>query len=144
MSDCKFRKGGKKKYILTQSFMEKLKVKPKKDIFLPYVTYLKSGLMYIPAGYGWDGPSGPAIDTDNFMDGSLIHDMLYQLMREGHLPRTPYRLWADNEMFRQCKKDNMSLARRCWTWLGVRLGGYAAAGGKFTLYERSKGREENA
>jgi hypothetical protein len=64
------------------------------------------------------------------MDGSLVHDLLYQLMREGILQRIPYRLLADNEMFRQCKKDNMSLPRRCWTWLGVRIGGYFAAGGK--------------
>jgi hypothetical protein len=127
MSDCVYEKGGSKKYVLIKAFCTKLKVKPKRSIFLPYCSYLRTGLVYIRKGYEWDGPSGPAIDTDNFMDGSLIHDLLYQLMREGHLPRTPYRLWADNEMFRQCKKDNMSLPRRCWTWLGVRIGGYWSA-----------------
>ncbi len=33
-------------------------------------------------GYAWDGPSGPTIDSKNFMRGSLVHDALYQLMRE--------------------------------------------------------------
>jgi hypothetical protein len=130
MSDCKWKKGGSKKYVLTESFVTKLKFGPPSDIFADYCTFLVSGSMLISVDYEWDGPSGPAIDTDNFMDGSLIHDVLYQMMREERLPRRKYRLKADNEMFRQCKKDNMSMPRRIWTWLGVRLGGYAAAGGK--------------
>ena len=128
MSDCKFRKGGSKKYVLTELYDDRLHFGPKTDIDTGYCVFLRGGRIFINAGYEWDGPSGPAIDTDNFMDGSLVHDVLYQLMREEELkPRWRYRLKADNEMFRQCKKDNMSLPRRCWTWLGVRLGGYFAA-----------------
>jgi hypothetical protein len=36
-------------------------------------------------GYAWNGPSGPTLDTRNFMRGSLVHDALYQLMREGRM-----------------------------------------------------------
>jgi hypothetical protein len=127
VSDCQFKRGGSKKYVLTQTFVSHLKVLPTRDIYCSHSAFLLDGGLVIYKGYEWDGPSGPAIDTDNFMDGSLIHDLLYQLMREGELKRWPYRLQADNEMFRQCKKDNMSLPRRCWTWLGVRMGGYFSA-----------------
>lgn len=127
MSECKFKKGGSKKYILTETYVDTLRVRPKTDISTDYCSFLTDGSLIIYAGYEWDGPSGPAIDTNNFMDGSLVHDLLYQLMREGYLKRWPYRLLADNEMFRQCSKDKMILPRRIWTWLGVRLGGYFSA-----------------
>lgn len=137
MSRCKYIKGGSKKYILTEAFMVTLKSKPKANIFLPYTTFLASGILYIRKGYEWDGPSGPAIDTDNFMDGSLIHDLLYQLMREGHLNRWGWRAKADKEMRRQCKKDGMSLPRRWYTWLGVRIFGFGASGGRLPWQKRN-------
>ena len=130
MSECFYKKGGSKKYVLLELYSDKLHFGPPSNIDADYCVFLRDGSLYINGGYEWDGPSGPAIDTDNFMDGSLVHDVLYQLMREGYLKRWPYRLKADNEMFRQCKKDNMSLPRRCWTWLGVRFGGFWAAGGR--------------
>ena len=40
-----------------------------------------SGFLLLKRGYAWDGPSGPAIHTPNFLRGSLIHDALYQLIR---------------------------------------------------------------
>ena len=46
------------------------------------------GELIIRNGYSWDGPSGPTIDTKNFMQGSLIHDALCQLMREIILPQS--------------------------------------------------------
>jgi hypothetical protein len=128
MSQCVYHKGGSKKYVLDERYVDKLKVKPKFIIHTPYCWFGNSGALHIYEGYEWDGPSGPAIDTDNFMDGSLVHDLLYQLMREGWLkPRWLYRLYADNEMFRQCKKDKMFLPRRIWTWIGVRVGGFWSA-----------------
>jgi hypothetical protein len=128
MSDCVYEKGGSKKYRLLKAHTDKLKCKPKVNIYTPYSSFLRTGFVVIYKGYEWDGPSGPAIDTDNFMDGSLIHDLLYQYMREERLkPRWKWRLWADNEMFRQCKKDKMLLPRRIWTWLGVRIGGFWSA-----------------
>ena len=38
--------------------------------------------LQIHAGYAWDGPSGPVRDTKKTMRASLIHDALYQLLRE--------------------------------------------------------------
>ena len=46
------------------------------------------GILTIKRGYAWDGPSGPTIDTKCVMRGSLIHDALYQLIREGLLPQS--------------------------------------------------------
>jgi hypothetical protein len=128
MSDCVYVKGGSKKYILSARFVEQLNFKPKTTVRTEYILLTSTGLLVIEPWYEWDGPSGPAIDTDNFMDGSLVHDALYDLLRRRLLkPMIWYRLLADNEMFLQCKKDKMSLPRRCWTWLGVRIGGIFAA-----------------
>lgn len=134
MNVVKYKKGGSKKYVLLSLFVTLLKVKPKRNIQLKYASLTKSGTLHIYADYEWDGPSGPAIDTNSFMRGSLVHDLLYQLIREGHLgsgfwSRAWYRLKADNEMFRQCGKGKykMIFPRRCWTWLGVRIGGYWSA-----------------
>jgi hypothetical protein len=60
----------------------------------------------ISKGYAWDGPSGPTIDTGNFMRGSLIHDALYQLMRTGNLP-TSFRERADLLLRKTCIDDGM-------------------------------------
>ena len=43
--------------------------------------------IFFRAGYAWDGPSGPTYDTPDTLVPSLVHDGLYQLMREGVLPR---------------------------------------------------------
>ena len=52
--------------------------------------------MSVQKDYAWDGPSGPTIDTRNSLRASLVHDVLYQAMREGGLPRT-FRRRADLE-----------------------------------------------
>jgi len=63
-----------------------LEVENAKDLGLLGIT--SDGMLKIKTGYSWDGPSWPAIDTKNFMQGSLIHDALYQLMRELVLPQS--------------------------------------------------------
>ena len=67
-------------------------------------------------GYAWDGPSGPTIDTANAMRASLVHDGLYQAMREGWLlPNERNRKAADVEFRRILKEDGMFWVRR-WAW----------------------------
>ena len=83
------------------------------------------GELVIKAGYSWDGPSGPTIDTKNFMQGSLVHDALYQLMREGHIDPSN-RKKAVKILRKICREDDMS---RLGAWLlyrGVRLVGKSA------------------
>ena len=78
------------------------------------------GRCRIRKGYAWDGPSGPTFDTRNFMRGSVVHDALYQLMREEHLNRDDWREAADDELERLCLQDGMSKARAWWVHKGVR------------------------
>jgi len=60
------------------------------------------------------------------MRGSLVHDALYQLMREGALPIV-YREEADRLLRRICIEDGMSRLRAAWVLRGVRLGGASSA-----------------
>lgn len=104
------------------------------DIIEAFYTFGIDGLLTIKAGYAWDGPSGPAIDTRNFMRGSLVHDVLYQMMREGHLPLS-CREQADRILRDICREDGMSAIRAWWVYRGVRFGGGSAAtGDKPVLY----------
>ena len=84
------------------------------------------GKLTIRKGYSWDGPSGPTIDTSNFMPGSLIHDALYQLLREEVLDQT-LRKKADEILRDVCIECGMSKARAWLVYQGVRVGGAAAA-----------------
>lgn len=89
-----------------------------------YLCHVGHALL-IKAGYAWDGPSGPTLDTPSFMRGSLVHDVLYQLMRERQIPRS-FRRDADQILVDICKQDGMSWIRRRWVYAAVRL-----FGGKF-------------
>ena len=129
MSDCVFKRGGPKKYLLIEDFMTTMHFNINDVINSDAITIYENEL-YVFMSYAWDGPSGPAIDTDNFMDGSLVHDALYDLIRQGKLSRRKYRSKADKELRIQCKKDGMSFVRRWYTWGAVRVGGYGASGGK--------------
>ena len=95
------------------------------DIALPerivseYIVLAVDGVMMIKKGYCWDGPSGPALDTKNFMQGSLVHDALYELMRKGLLDQK-WREQADRELQRICIEDGMSKLRAWWVYRAVR------------------------
>ncbi len=61
------------------------------------------------------------------MRGSLVHDALYQLMREGELDYETYREPADRLLQSMCKEDGMSSIRAWWVYKGLRIGGDPAA-----------------
>jgi hypothetical protein len=73
------------KYLLMKSVTFFTDVYPSQAIQTPFICLDSDGTLTIKRGYAWDGPSGPTVDTRNFMRGSLAHDSLYQMMREGHL-----------------------------------------------------------
>lgn len=83
-----------------------------------WVKIYPNGLVSISKGYAWDGPSGPTIDTKGFMRASLVHDALYQLMREGFLDEK-WKDEADNTLKRICKEDGMSDFRAWYVHLAV-------------------------
>lgn len=77
------------------------------DTQIDWISLNTDGEIFIREGYAWDGPSGPTVDTPDFMRGSLVHDALYQLMRENKIPLTCRDL-ADQELRDICIEDGMS------------------------------------
>ena len=114
------------KYQLAEDFNVKVDVFPPELIWNKYISLDARGYMVINAGYAWDGPSGPTIDTKTFMRGALIHDALYQLMREDRLSQA-WRERVDKELRRFCIIDGMWKARAWWVYKGVRFGGLKSA-----------------
>lgn len=109
-----------------------------------YITLELDGAITIKEGYAWDGPSGPTIDSKDFMRGSLVHDSLYQLIREGHLPES-LRDNADRILRRHCEEDGMWSVRAWWVYTAVRKFGKDAvgkAGRHPTLYAPEKPKKE--
>ena len=107
-----------------------------------YVSIDAEGLLTIAAGYAWDGASGPAFNDPSFVRPSLVHDALYQLIREGVLPRTA-REFADRLLGEMLRDDMRTIADRhpfylrwplkalsavrpLWVEAAVRLGGGVA------------------
>lgn len=84
-----------------------------------FVSIDTQGILTISAGYAWDGASGPAIDTKNFMRGSLVHDALYQLIAIGILPPNQ-RQYADLMLKEIVLEDGMNPIRAWWVHLAVK------------------------
>ena len=125
MEYISYKKGYK--YQLNEDYSTDIPVKPDSDINSDYIVLSSEGGLTIKKGYAWDGPSGPTIDTLNFMRGSLVHDALYQLMREGGLDNGDYRESADRLLQQMCREDGMSSIRAWWVYKGLRFGGGPAA-----------------
>jgi hypothetical protein len=109
------------KYQLKKKYTLRIPIIPKKGIKTDYILLSKSSDLEIRKGYAWDGPSGPTIDTSNFMRGSLIHDALYQLMLENYLNHRIYREEADRILKQACIDDGMWPVRAWWVYQVVRL-----------------------
>jgi hypothetical protein len=109
------------KYQLKKTYDITIDVKPDKPIDTEFIKLDTEGNLTILKGYAWDGPSGPTIDTLTFMRGSLVHDVLYQLMREGCLDNTKHRAAADILLQKICREDGMWSVRAWWVYHGVRL-----------------------
>lgn len=115
------------KYQLSKEYIVEIGIRPLSDIITEYIELTSDGFLTIKRSYAWDGPSGPTIDTNNFMRGSIIHDALYQLMREKHLDHDKYREKADKLLQQVCIEDGMSAIRAWWVYQGVRFGGGPSA-----------------
>jgi len=89
------------------------------DVGNDFVQLDGEGRLTLRAGYAWDGPSGPTLDTPSFMRGSLLHDALYQLMRTGLLDPT-HRESADRLLRQQCLDDGMPAWRVAYVYRLVR------------------------
>lgn len=119
MVSCIAYKGGYK-YQLKLTYLVRIPIIPAAPIHTEYISLESTGELSIREGYAWDGPSGPTIDTASFMRASLVHDALYQLMRDGHLNRATYRDAADRVLRQMCEEDGMWPLRAWWVYHGVK------------------------
>jgi len=86
----------------------------------------KDGVLRIRSGNLFDGPSGPTLDTRNFMTGAAVHDALYAFCRSGCLPQT-MRKDADNLLYDICRDHGMNRFRAWYVKRGVRRFGHRSA-----------------
>jgi len=105
-------------------------------INLKYVTLETGGNLVVFKGYQWDGASGPTLDDNTNMRGSLVHDVLYQILREEELTQE-YRKIADKVLFQILREDGMPWWRSKYYYWGVRIGGGPSADPKISaeIYE---------
>ena len=89
----------------------------------PYFS-LENSHIYIKTGYAWDGVSGPTIDTDNTFVAGIVHDALYQAMREKLLPASA-KDEADKIFRRILREKGMSWVRSEYFYLAVKWFGKA-------------------
>lgn len=113
------------KYQLLETYTVRTGLRPPCPCRLTFAELDTDGTLTIHDGYAWDGPSGPAVDTKDFMRGSLVHDALYQLIRQGMLP-TDARGHADRLLRRLCQEDGMTAARAWWVYTSLRAFGSLA------------------
>jgi hypothetical protein len=116
MSKVCYRKLTSYKYQVMKKYTVQIDIKRVKRIRPKVARFLclsPHGVLTIKKNYAWDGPSGPTIDTRDFMRGSLVHDALYQLMREGVLDYRVHRQRAD-EIFRELLLEDGMRSFRAW------------------------------
>ena len=114
------------KYTLVESYSRTIDIQPEQKLGNDFLYLDSNGELFISKGYSWDGPSGPTIDTKNFMQGSLVHDALYQLIREQHLD-FEFREYADELLRKMCREDDMSPFRAFFVYWAVRIFGASSA-----------------
>lgn len=127
----KYRETTNYKYQTVEDYAIPVKIFPKIDIYEPnpenpFLKLSRNGVLTIFKGYSWDGPSGPTLDTKNFMRGSLVHDALYQLIRQNKIS-LEHREYADEVLKKLCLEDGMSSFRAEYIFKSVRYFGESSA-----------------
>ena len=123
-----YRKLKRYKYQTLEQYLILTELRPKEKITSAggWITLDTDGRLVIKKFYCWDGASGATFDTKTSMRASLVHDALYQLMREGLLPQE-FREPADDLFWKICLEDGM-WRFRAWSWRkGLGFAGFAAA-----------------
>jgi hypothetical protein len=123
MQAC-YRELHRYKYQLMKDYTIQTDLKPKRKIrdeLTEFLSLSPEGVLFIGKFYAWDGPSGPTIDTKDFMRGSLVHDALYQLMRERVLDHKKHRKRADEILREICLEDGMCSVRAWYVYQALRI-----------------------
>ena len=98
------------KYQLADTYDIDVGIRPPANIHFNFIDLSVSGRLTINKGYAWDGATGLAFDTTNFMRASLVHDALYELMRNEKLDRK-WQKDADSQMRHIGLQDGMAAIR---------------------------------
>lgn len=113
------------KYVVTKEYEMQLEYR---DIEIEnfYFKLSKKGILKIKGGYRWDGATGRfVLDTNTFMLGSLVHDCLYQMLRDYDIEdRKTFRYIADNTLIEICNQEGMNKIKQKLVYIGVRLFGW--------------------
>lgn len=115
------------KYQLANAYKQQISIRPKSSIKTEFIDLDVNGNLLVKNGYAWDGPSGPVIDTEENMRASLVHDALYQLMRNRELSTRTHRKAADQLFKDMCKEDGVSNFRASAYYEALRKFGKPAA-----------------
>lgn len=113
------------KYQLAENYTIQTPLRPERVVSSQFILLTTDGRLFILGGYAWDGPSGPVSDVKEFMRASLVHDALYQLMREGLLPQSAKPI-ADELMKQLCLEDGMAYPLAEIAYQGVEHFGYSS------------------
>ena len=79
----------------------------------------KAGRLFGKKFYVWDGPTG-AIKTKDFIAGSLVHDILCEMINKRELPQK-LQCMADEEMLILNRSQKMPAIRRALTFAAVTM-----------------------
>ena len=129
----RYRKGYK--YQLAEERHIETALRPTRNARARWAELDKNGHMRILAGFAWDGASGPVIDRKTNLKASCVHDALYYMMREGHLPCEHWAA-ADREYARGLREDGAWRVTVAVDRLGLKLaaGRYARVSLKKKVY----------
>lgn len=112
------------KHQLVTNYTIQTEITPPTDeaIDTQFIQLDKKGVLTIRAGYAWDGASGPTWDNLKVKRASLVHDALYQLLRQAYLDREIWRRPIDKLFYDILREDGLWLVRaRVW-YRAVRIG----------------------
>jgi len=120
-------KGYKYQVMKMESFKTPLRYGVK--VKTPFIRLGKTGALTALKGYCWDGASGPTIDTESTMRASLAHDMCYQLIRDGWIPKVKWKenkAIADTLFYHILLEDGMGKVRAWYYYRAVKWFGSSA------------------
>lgn len=115
------------KYQLAVPYSLQTDIKPPEDVLSPTGLFglTVEGLLWINANYAWDGATC-CPDFRSIRRGSLMHDVLYQMLRDGMLEKR-YRKAADALLRKLCIEDGMLTSLAWIVWQAVKIAGAACA-----------------
>ncbi len=100
-------------------------ITPPKSLVFKWAILSDNGYLTIIHDYAWNGASGPTIDTENSIRASLVHDVLYQMIRLGFLD-AKWKDRADELLYELCVEDGMFRVRAAIWKQAVKLFGVSS------------------